>query len=82
MASIKSVRELRDIELANEVYFTDRTDYINYPRGSGGEEVDKTDEQKYTHKKRRIDLQLEAFSPNQPLALIKHTFTHQRRSDH
>lgn len=50
MASIKSPREPCDVVLANEVYFTDRPDYINYPQGSVGEDADKTDEQKYTKK--------------------------------
>lgn len=49
MASVKSPRGLYDMVLANEVYFTDRPDYINYPWGSCGEDADKTDEQKYTH---------------------------------
>lgn len=50
MASIKSPRELGDMVLANEVYFTDRPDFINNPQGSGGENVDKTYEQKCTEK--------------------------------
>lgn len=50
MASIKSPRELWEIVLANEVYFTDKPDFINYPWGSGGEHVDKTDGQKINKK--------------------------------
>lgn len=42
MASIKSLRKLCGIVLADEVYFTDRPDFINYLRGSGTEDVNKT----------------------------------------